>query len=77
MSAPRKSRSFPTGGDCWVASMQFDNECQVSLSFGRLDGFGQWERWMSVSYARDIAAALIAAADHYDEETERLAGGAA
>lgn len=39
---------------------------------------GEFMRRMSVAGARELAAALIAAADHYDAETARLAqvGGA-
>ncbi len=45
----------------------------VSLEIGAPDT-GQTVRYMTVSQARALAASLIAAADHHDAETARLAG---
>lgn len=46
---------------------------QVSLCLGMADGSGQYMRVMSAVDARELAAALIQCADHYDAETARLA----
>jgi len=44
----------------------------VALCIGRY-GTGCTELWLSTDKAREIAAALTKAADHYDAETARLA----
>lgn len=45
----------------------------VSVEFGNAE-LGHFLRYLTVTKARALAAALVAAADHHDAETSRLAG---
>ena len=44
----------------------------IVFAMGRY-AYGCFETWLTPAKAREIAAALIASADHYDAETARLA----
>lgn len=54
------------------ATQLSDVDDAVSIQIGRLNR-GEFCLWLSVSKARGLADALIAASDHYDAETARLA----
>lgn len=67
---------YPIAGS-QVSATALDHEnaggWHVCLEFGR-PGTGGFTRYLSTSQARALAASLVAAADHYDAETARLAG---
>lgn len=55
-----------------VSATALDDEWEVRLSFGG-PREGEFCRYITATEARELAAALTAAADHYDAETARLA----
>lgn len=70
---------FLAGGDYVHAlTLAPEDDWHVSIEFGR-PGTGAFLRYLTVQQAREMADALVSAADHYDAETARLAefGGAA
>lgn len=57
----------------WTGATALDGDWQVRLGIGFSDGAGSLDRYMTAQQARELAAALTRAADHYDAETARLA----
>lgn len=76
MSVRENRTQFVAGA--LVSATSLDDTWQVGLSFGCPGGDGgEWHRYMTTAQARELAAGLIAAADHYDAETARIAEGGA
>ncbi|SDW94009.1 hypothetical protein [Lysobacter enzymogenes] len=55
-----------------VYATALNSAWQVKLSVGQYSS-GQFSWYMTTAQARDLAAALVASADHYDAEGARLA----
>lgn len=70
----RTPKIFPAldhSANAYAASLSRPDRA-ICLGSGDLTS-GEFQRYMSVEGARELAAALIAAADHYEAETARLA----
>lgn len=69
-----RSSAYPESipGAQVYATAQASDQVQVGLQFG--DGLsGMFSRYLPAADARKLGLALIAASDHYDAETARLA----
>ena len=69
-AARKSSHDYAAGYG--VGATQLDDNWQVRLSYMLSDGTGSFDRYITATQARELAAALIRAADHYDAETARL-----